>query len=143
MGRVHVHVHLLVAFWVLSQMNDVEVSPALGSLQREADILLCTNKEINQLRGSRVLLGLSLILLGRILLRKGKQEKTPFEFLIYQNLCGTIVLLLFINPGGLHEGRDVSEPVMLWIGGGSMERGREYVWEAVRSIFLTVSLGGR
>ena len=46
-------------------------------------------------------------------LRKSQQEeKQSLEFLVYQSLCGVLVALLFIIPGGLHRGEDVSEPEM-------------------------------
>lgn len=46
--------------------------------------------------------GLSFILLGKLFLRKNRQgEKKALEFLVYQNLCGVMVVFLFINPGGL------------------------------------------
>lgn len=57
-------------------MNDVEASPALGNLQSEMDILLHTNKEINQSKG------LSFILLGKLLMSENNQgEKKALEFL--------------------------------------------------------------
>ena len=63
-------------------MNDVEASPALGNLQSEMDILLRTNKEINQSKGFCALFGLSFILLGKLLISKNNQgEKKALEFL--------------------------------------------------------------
>lgn len=59
------------------------------------------------------MLGLSLVLLGKMHLRKSqREEKQPLEFLVYQSICGVVVALLFIVPGGLHRGGDVSEPEM-------------------------------
>ena len=64
-GLCVMHVHLLAAFWIPYQVT--EMSLALGSMQSETDVLLCTSEEINQSGGFCTLLGLSLILLGKIL----------------------------------------------------------------------------
>lgn len=47
---MHECAHALATFWILYQMNDVEVSLDLKSSRDEINILLGSNKEINQSR---------------------------------------------------------------------------------------------
>lgn len=63
---------------------------------------LHTDEEVSPLRGFWALIGLSLILSGKILL-KNKQDQQCLEFLVYHDRCGVPVALLFINPRVLCE----------------------------------------